>query len=99
MAARLREQSPGLRVTTAYLERLSPGIDTVIDSLAAEGIKEIALLPVFWSAQGHVAHVVPEIRAKLDTVGVALQVLPVLSELPGLVDFVALQALHLAGEN
>ena len=92
LAARLRDAMPDWTVEAAYLERVAPGIDEALDGLAARGAREIVLLPVFWSAQGHVDQTVPALAERMRARGVPLRALPVLSELPGLLEFVASRA-------
>lgn len=96
LAARLRDTLTGWTVEAAYLERMTPGIDETLDALAARGVREIALLPVFWSAQGHVDQAVPMLAERMQARGVVLRALPVLSDLPGLLDYVAETATRLA---
>lgn len=92
LAGRLRASLPGWAVQAACLERMTPCIAETLDWLAAEGAAEIALLPVFWSAQGHVDHTVPLLAERLQVKGIPLRALPVLSELPGMLDTVAATA-------
>jgi len=96
LALRLRERLPGVRIECAYLERMTPDLHETLDTLASAGCDDILLLPVFWAAQGHVDQVVPEAVDSLRSRGIVLRVLPVLSGLPGLLDFVADQAAGLA---
>lgn len=90
LARRITQRRPGLPVRVAYLELQSPDLGAAIDDLAS-GCGRIVVLPVFWAASGHVAQALPALlaaaRARHPTL--AVEALPTLSELPGLLDHVA----------
>lgn len=92
LAERLRRRMPDAHVTCAYLERMEPELHALLDKLADAGYGEIVLLPVFWAAQGHVEGTLPRAAAALRERGITVRVLPVLSEIPGLLDFVSTKA-------
>jgi sirohydrochlorin cobaltochelatase len=92
LAERMRAKMPEAHVECAYLERMDPELHALLDRLAGEGYSEIALLPVFWAAQGHVDNTVPKAVAAMREKGITIRVLPVLSEIPGLIDFVSAKA-------
>lgn len=92
LAERMRAKVPGAHVECAYLERMEPELHALLERLSGEGYSEIALLPVFWAAQGHVDNTVPKAVAAMREKGITVRVLPVLSEIPGLLDFVSTQA-------
>jgi len=89
LAERLRCFAPSAVVRTAYLERMAPSLPDALAALADEGIYEVAVLPVFWAAQGHVTRELPQLIAPACARGLRVQLLPTLSELPGMLDFVA----------
>jgi sirohydrochlorin cobaltochelatase len=78
-------------VHTAFLELLSPTLPEALEAAAAEGAQRICVVPVFWAGAGHVDHELPPIIAAFGVrhPQVAVRALPVLSELPGLLDFIA----------
>lgn len=95
LAAAVRARQPEIVVEAAFLELMTPDLTTVLDALAADGHRRVNILPVFWSAGGHVIRDLPKL---LDDVrqrhpGMTLAVLPVLSELPGVIDAIARGAL------
>ena len=92
LAARLRGLLPGVAVRTAYLERFAPRLDEALAALAAEGIRDVVVLPVLWAPDGQVLHDLPPMLADAESAGLNVRVMPTLSELPGLIDFVALAA-------
>jgi sirohydrochlorin cobaltochelatase len=91
IAARLRAQLPGADVRIAFLELLQPELRAVLDELAAMGVDDICVAPVFWAAGGHVRVDLPKMVAQFGAIhpGIRVRVLPVLSELPGMNELVA----------
>ncbi|QEI04681.1 cobalamin biosynthesis protein CbiX [Pigmentiphaga aceris] len=87
----VRAQRPDVAVVTAFLELMQPDLPAVLDGLAADGHVHVNLMPVFWSAGGHVIRDLPVLIAdsRLRNPGLNVAVLPVLSELPGVLDAVA----------
>lgn len=95
LARALRARDPAAAVETAFLELMFPALPAAAASLAARGVAEIAVLPVFWAAGAHVTRdlvrLLDEARAAHPAVRFAA--LPVLSELPGVLDAIARAAL------
>ena len=91
LAAALEHRHPGGTVRTAFLELQAPSLEQALDSLAAEGLDEIRIVPVFWAAGGHVNEDLPRMvaEARRRHPQLAIAVLPVLSELPGMLEFIA----------
>lgn len=91
LQAELRRAHPDLAVPVAYLELQSPSLEESLIALAAAGKRRIAVAPVFWARGGHILNDLPVIldafRRRHPETGV--QVLPVLSELPGMTSFLA----------
>ncbi|WP_292043844.1 sirohydrochlorin chelatase [Massilia sp. UBA6681] len=62
---RLREQSqsrlPGVPVRLAFLELMEPRLPAAIDALVAEGVGEIAVVPVFLGQGGHLLRDLPQL--------------------------------------
>lgn len=84
-------QRPAVVVETAFLELMQPDLASVLDRLASDAHVRVNLLPVFWSAGGHVIRDLPALieASRLRNPGLNVAVLPVLSELPGVLDAVA----------
>jgi sirohydrochlorin cobaltochelatase len=88
---------PASRIDLAFLEFQAPPLGEALAAAAAAGCERIDIAPVFWATGGHLMNDVPpildEFRHAFPRVQVAL--LPVLSELPGMAQFIAsaLQAL------
>ena len=91
LEARVRARLPDAWVQAAFLEFQPPTLATALADALAAGASRIALMPVFWASGGHVAHDLPPLLEafRREHPDLALTVLPVISELPGLLDFIA----------
>jgi sirohydrochlorin cobaltochelatase len=91
LQAEIERRAPGLRVELAFLELQSPDLPHVLEALVAGGFTQLVVAPVFWASGGHVARDLPRLveafRARHPAAG--LRVLPALSDLPGMNDFLA----------
>jgi sirohydrochlorin cobaltochelatase len=78
-------------VAIAFLELQPPTLATALADAVALNRKRIDIVPVFWASGGHVVNDLPRMIEDFGRThpDVELRVLPVLSELPGLLDFVA----------
>ena len=96
LARRLATRDAHTEVRVAFLELQRPTLADAIDELGA-ACSRIDVLPVFWNSTGHVASdLLPLIaRARAARGSLDIRVLPTLSELPGLLDFVAERSLAL----
>ena len=57
--------TPSALVTLAFLEFMSPDIGTAGDQLAAQGCSEVAVVPLFLGAGGHVRKDLPRLIGEL----------------------------------
>jgi sirohydrochlorin cobaltochelatase len=91
LAAAIRAHAGQASVRTAFLELQSPTLLEALEAAVAEGARRIHVVPVFWAGAGHIENDLPPILAEFGArhPQVAVRALPVLSELPGLLDFVA----------
>jgi sirohydrochlorin cobaltochelatase len=91
LAVQLRTALPASHVGIAFLEFQPPTLDAALDAAIAWGARHVDVMPVFWSSGGHVANDVPPMLAALAArhPHVTLRLLPVLSELPGMLAFIA----------
>lgn len=82
---------PAALVEVAFLEFQPPTLFDAIDRALAAGARLIDVMPVFRASGGHIATDPPPLVAGLRARHPALdvRVLPVLSELPGMLDFIA----------
>lgn len=95
LAALLRARQPGLRVTPAFLEFMSPSLPEAIDAAVAHGARHIRVVPVFLAAGGHVKRDLPDMlaAARARHPAVALDQAPVLGEDAGVLAAMAEAAL------
>jgi sirohydrochlorin cobaltochelatase len=91
LASAIESRRPGAQVRIAYLEMQMPRLPAVLDEVAAGGAVHVDIVPVFWAGAGHVDNELPPMIREFNarSPGVRVRTLPVLSELPGLLDFVA----------
>ncbi|HRD89553.1 MAG: CbiX/SirB N-terminal domain-containing protein [Candidatus Accumulibacter sp.] len=61
----LRQQAPALRVELAFLEFISPDLRGCAESLVADGVERILVLPMFIARGGHLKRDVPLLLAEL----------------------------------
>lgn len=90
LAQLIAQRHPALAVRVAYLELQTPTLEAAIDELAANR-DFLAVLPVFWAANGHVVQTLPRAleAAHARHPHCRFHALPVLSELPGMLPFIA----------
>jgi sirohydrochlorin cobaltochelatase len=88
---RVQARLPEAHVGTAFLEFQPPTLDAALSEALAAGARSIDVMPVFWANGGHMASDVPPLLADLRRrhPGLEVRLLPVLSELPGMLDFIA----------
>jgi sirohydrochlorin cobaltochelatase len=91
LQARMQARLPGAHVGLAFLEFQRPTLAAAVASAVAAGARAIDVAPVFWASGGHIASDLPPMLADLRArhPSLELRVLPVLSELPGMLDFIA----------
>lgn len=53
--------APDLQVELAFLELMSPTLESAIDALAASGVRRIAVVPMFIAQGGHLKSDVPKL--------------------------------------
>ena len=87
-------------VRAAFLEIQSPRLPQALESAAADGARHIDIVPIFWAGAGHIDRDLPPM---MDAFAqrhpeVAVRALPVLSELPGMMEFIAGVIAQLAQE-
>ena len=91
LARRVAARQPETLVLQAFLEFQPPDLAATLAEAVARGARRIELAPVFWASGGHVAADLPPLLADFRAAhpDVELAVLPVISELPGMLDFLA----------
>ena len=61
IVARLGQKQPGIRVELAFLEMMQPSLASAIAGLAAEGIGQITVVPLFLAQGGHLKEDLPKV--------------------------------------
>ena len=61
IVARLRHKQPGTRVELAFLEMMQPSLASAVAGLAAEGIGQITVVPLFLAQGGHLKEDLPRL--------------------------------------
>jgi sirohydrochlorin cobaltochelatase len=91
LAAAVRAHAGQASVRTAFLELQTPTLLEALEAAASEGALRIHIVPVFWAGAGHIENDLPPILAAFSArrPQVVVRTLPVLSELPGMLDFIA----------
>ena len=91
LAAAAASLDPQCVVAVAFLEMQAPTLLEAIDALAGRGVFDITIAPIFWARGGHVDHDLPPLLAAATArhAQLQLQVLPVVSALPGMIEFIA----------
>lgn len=90
LAGEISAIAPNVLVRCAFLELLQPDLPSVVDDLANR-VSEVDICPIFWSGGGHVQRDLPRLLAQAQARHplLALRLRPVLSELPGLLPWLA----------
>jgi sirohydrochlorin cobaltochelatase len=88
---RVQARRSDAHVGMAFLEFQPPTLGAEIERAIGAGARSIDVVPVFWANGGHMANDVPPLIADLRRrhPEVEVRLLPVLSELPGMLDFIA----------
>ena len=61
IVARLRHKQPGPRVELAFLEMMQPSLASAVAGLAADGIGQITVVPLFLAQGGHLKEDLPRL--------------------------------------
>ena len=88
-------KSPQTPVAIAYLDPAKPNFADVTAQLAATGVQEIIVAPIFLARGGHIKKDLPELVEAARTLhGLAFQVLPTLGEIDTLLEAIAGWVIH-----
>ena len=101
MAAEVARRSPETLVRIACLQFCSPDVEAAARALAAEGAQRITIVPVFFSARGHVLRDVPGAiaRARADFPDVPMTVVGTLGEQPEVEEGMVAALVRMAKED
>jgi len=89
--ARVQARRPGLPVTLAFLELMTPDLPTAGREMAAAGCDAVTVLPLFLGSGGHVRRDLPQLvdQLRADHPGVRWTLLPPAGEQPDVIDSLA----------
>lgn len=81
--ALIRAQAPGLRSELAFLELMQPSIGDCVATLAAEGLEEITIVPLFLAAGRHLREDLPALIKPIQAAhpGLTIAILPPIGEM------------------
>lgn len=96
LADRVQKLAPKSYVSCAFLEFQAPTLPDALHAAAEHGCDRVDVALVFWGGAGHVLNDVEPVLAAFRAArpDIELRTSPVLSELPGLLDFVAKAVTH-----
>ena len=94
----IRQRTPHVTVALAYLEASSPDLSESIRALAAAGVTNIRVLPLFHAMGKHLRNDIPALAQRVANEFPALQIefLPALGEAPEFADALSRIALRAA---
>lgn len=103
IAARLRNLLPGTEVRLAFLEFMTPDIETAVTAAVAGGARQLRIVPVFLAQGGHVKRDLP---AKIDALrtnllvscpDISIELEPAIGEQGEVIDAIARSVSRIAG--
>ena len=95
----VREQAPRMRVELAFLEFMQPDLRACAESLLADGVERILVLPMFIARGGHLKRDVPLLLEELQQRNprTRFELATAIGEVESVVQAMARHALALAG--
>ena len=78
----------GVVIALAYLESATPDLTTCLRALAADGVNDIRVLPLFLALGKHLRNDIPVLASRVadEFPGLRIEFLPALGETPELAD-------------
>jgi sirohydrochlorin cobaltochelatase len=100
IAGRARAAAPDRIVRLAFLELMAPSLAETIDALAAEGVADIDVVPLFLGTGGHLRNDLPRQAeaARVAHPGLRLRLHAAIGEDTSVMNAIAQAALRVAGE-
>ena len=95
LRARIEQRAPGRPVAVAYLEHLTPDLQRAAAAMAAGGVRQIRVVPLFFGRGGHLREDFPRqlAAARAGLPGVRFEVTEAAGENDGVLDALASFAL------
>ena len=84
-------QRPEVAVELAFLEFMSPPLESAVAQLIAGGARRITLVPLFMAQGGHLKHDLPLLieRIRAANPGVSLKVAPAVGDVPDILQAIS----------
>ena len=100
VAERVRDAAPGSVVRLAFLELMPPSLAETLDALAAAGIEQIDVVPLFLGTGGHLRKDLPRQAeaARQSHPGLRLRIHPPVGEAADVIEAMAQTAVRVSGE-
>lgn len=100
VAERVRDAAPGSVVRLAFLELMAPSLAETIDALAAQGVEQVDVVPLFLGAGGHLRNDLPRQAddSRRAHPGLRLRIHPPVGEAVDVIEAMAQAAVRLSGE-
>lgn len=97
VAARIRLVDPSMLVQCAYLEAAAPDLPTALAELAAQGARQVDVLPIFLGVGKHLREDLPRLMDDLQRShpDIRLHLRPAIGETPEVVEALARLALKI----
>lgn len=101
LAARLRAATPAAPVSLAFLELMTPSLDTAVAAQVAAGCTRITVVPVFFGQGGHVRRDLPQLvdACRAAHPGVEIRCATAVGEDDGVLDAIARYCLDQANDT
>ncbi|AOK54437.1 cobalamin biosynthesis protein CbiX [Burkholderia stagnalis] len=101
LAARLRAAAPAAPVSLAFLELMTPSLDTAVAAQVAAGCTRITVVPVFFGQGGHVRRDLPQLvdACRAAHPGVEIRCATAVGEDDGVLDAIARYCLDQANDT
>ncbi|RQR57501.1 cobalamin biosynthesis protein CbiX [Burkholderia sp. Bp9002] len=101
LAARLRAAAPAATVSLAFLELMTPSLDTAVAAQVAAGCTRITVVPVFFGQGGHVRRDLPQLvdACRAAHPGVEIRCATAVGEDDGVLDAIARYCLDQANDT
>ncbi|MXN74511.1 cobalamin biosynthesis protein CbiX [Burkholderia sp. 4701] len=101
LATRLRTAAPAATVSLAFLELMTPSLDTAVAAQVAAGCTRITVVPVFFGQGGHVRRDLPQLvdACRAAHPGVEIRCATAVGEDDGVLDAIARYCLDQASDT
>lgn len=81
LKAAVQAREPGQKVELAFLERMAPSFEVVVDDLHRQGIRRVTVAPIFLGIGGHMRKDLPRLIGEAqDRTAIEFNVLPAVGE-------------------